>query len=230
MKRTLLPLALLALAACAPEIPDSAEGVGFGDYSSFETARIERERMLRTGAPAVPAGRALSDETIANVDPTIRPAPAQGTPLDATGATDEVAAAEPVVGDNPGISDEQDFGAVSARESIESDAERLERLRQEYRVIQPEALPTRRESSTPNIVAYALSTRNAVGERVYRRSGVTTEARFQRACARYATADLAQADFLASGGPESDRKGLDPDGDGFACYWDPRPFRAARGG
>ena len=39
--------------------------------------------------------------------------------------------------------------------------------------------------------------------------------------------DVAQEAFLAQGGPQSDRKGLDPDGDGFACDWDPRPFRAA---
>ena len=31
--------------------------------------------------------------------------------------------------------------------------------------------------------------------------------------------------FLEAGGPKRDRKGLDPDGDGFACAWDPRPFR-----
>jgi len=28
------------------------------------------------------------------------------------------------------------------------------------------------------------------------------------------------------GGPKMDPKGIDPDGDGFACYWDPKPFRS----
>ena len=37
----------------------------------------------------------------------------------------------------------------------------------------------------------------------------------------------AQEAFLKAGGPERDRYGLDPDGDGFACRWDPTPFRAA---
>ena len=50
-----------------------------------------------------------------------------------------------------------------------------------------------------------------------------------RACAAYSSPDRAQEDFLASGGPERDRKSLDPDGDGFACAWDPAPFRAVRG-
>ena len=34
--------------------------------------------------------------------------------------------------------------------------------------------------------------------------------------------------FLAAGGPERDRKGIDPDGDGFACGFNPAPFRAAK--
>ena len=35
---------------------------------------------------------------------------------------------------------------------------------------------------------------------------------------------------LPCGGPERDPRGLDPDGDGFACDWDPAPFRAAVSG
>ncbi len=53
-------------------------------------------------------------------------------------------------------------------------------------------------------------------------------AKLQRACARYDSQDLAQAEFLASGGPRMDRRGVDPDGDGFACGWDPAPFRTTR--
>ena len=49
----------------------------------------------------------------------------------------------------------------------------------------------------------------------------------EAACGKFASPDLAQMDFLQSGGPERDRKGLDPDGDGFACAWDPTPFRLA---
>jgi hypothetical protein len=134
------------------------------------------------------------------------------------------------VQDNPGISDEQNFEAVSARETIQSDAERLAQLRANYQVVQPEALPERQGDTGPNIVAFALQTTNAVGQPVYRRSGFRAEARFESACARYTSADEAQRAFLERGGPEDDRLGVDPDGDGFACYWDPSPFRAARGG
>ena len=32
-----------------------------------------------------------------------------------------------------------------------------------------------------------------------------------------------------AGGPERDQFGIDPDGDGYACSWDPSPFRKAVG-
>lgn len=128
-----------------------------------------------------------------------------------------------MVHSNGGISDEQDFAAVSQRETIESDAERLARNRAQYTVIQPTAVPERADTG-PNIVQFALSTTHAPGTQVYNRSSLrfTDQA---AACARYASPDLAQEAFLAAGGPERDRRGLDPDGDGFACAWDPRPFR-----
>ena len=128
-----------------------------------------------------------------------------------------------MVHNNTGISDEQDFDAVAQRETIESDAERLARNRAQYTVIQPTAVPERTETG-PNIVQYALSTTHNPGTQVHSRSSL----RFtdpMAACARYASPDLAQQAFLAAGGPERDRRGLDPDGDGFACDWDPRPFR-----
>ena len=56
--------------------------------------------------------------------------------------------------------------------------------------------------------------------------GDATRERFALEVAKY-PADQAQSAFLDSGGPEKDRKGLDPDGDGFACGWDPTPFRNA---
>jgi hypothetical protein len=82
----------------------------------------------------------------------------------------------------------------------------------------------------PNIVAYALSAPNQVGQEWYSRFAFAREGRMQRNCADYRSADEAQSDFLARGGPERDARGLDPDGDGFACGWDPAPFRAAVNG
>ena len=82
----------------------------------------------------------------------------------------------------------------------------------------------------PNIVDYALSTRHPIGTKVYSRIGINKAARYQKNCAKYASADRAQKDFLSKGGPRRDKMGLDPDGDGYACSWNPEPFRRAVSG
>lgn len=138
--------------------------------------------------------------------------------------------AAPVILNNPGISDENNFDAVASRQTIESDAARIAAKRQQYQVIQPTDLPSRSGNSQPNVVQYALQTRHPKGTKVHRRVSIGSAAKFQRNCAQYNSADEAQIDFLAFGGPERDRKGLDPDGDGYACGWDPAPFRRVSGG
>lgn len=142
-------------------------------------------------------------------------------PLDATG---QAITANP---NNPGLSDENNFNAVAERQTIESDAERLERNRQLYQVIEPTAVPMRAETNRPNIVQYAIETSNPVGVQLYTRSFLNTDARTARNCGKYASSSEAQEAFLAKGGPKRDPQGLDPDGDGFACYWDPTSFRSA---
>ena len=126
---------------------------------------------------------------------------------------------------NPGLSDEQDFGAVSDRQSIESDAERLERNRALYTLIEPTEVPIRPGTDIPNIVAYAIKTSNPIGQPLYLRP-FKSQNRSLWNCAKYVSDAAAQEAFLKAGGPERDRYGLDPDGDGFACRWDPTPFRA----
>ncbi len=139
------------------------------------------------------------------------------------------APAAPLAIQSSGISDEQDFDAVSSRETIESDAARMAQAAANYQVIQPTALPERPASTGPDIVAYALGAPNRVGQAWYSRFIFSGQGRFRRNCATYRSADEAQRDFLARGGPERDPRGLDPDGDGFACGWDPAPFLAAVG-
>lgn len=203
--------AALMVAACAPQVPDSAAGVGFDGYDSFQE---RREAELAGLPPPVPDGPVIGSETAGNIT---LPA-TTGQPV------------ETVVDiNNPGISDEQNFDAVAERESIESDAERLASNRQAYILIQPTDLPTRPSDGRPNIVAFALATNNPLGEPLYDRRR-SSENRFLRACARFTSPDLAQEEFLARGGPDRDGMGVDPDGDGFACGWDPSPFRAVLGG
>ena len=134
------------------------------------------------------------------------------------------------LGDNSEISDEQSFSAVTSRESIESDAERRERQAAAYQLIEATALPDRNGNAGPNIVQYALQAPNDLGETVFSRGGISGENRFARNCAKYRTPDAAQRDFIERGGPQRDRLGIDPDGDGFACGWDPQPFRVLASG
>lgn len=234
---------VLLVAACAPKVPDSSAGVGFDGYASYQQNRGAEP----SGFGAIQLGVEISDEVLAAetdsditagttaVTASATETATTGAPLDATApdtapetaATDEVLPTVQLNRDNPTLSDEQDFEAVTARETIESDAARRAAQQQAYQVIEPTALPTRQGGSGAAIVEFALATTNLVGQSIYRRSSLFSANRFQRNCAKYPSSDLAQVAFLKNGGPERDRQGIDPDGDGFACFWDPTPFRQA---
>lgn len=234
---SLVLAAAVALAACQPTVPDSGRGVGFGDQFTAE----QRARDAALAGSSVPAPAQVSS---APLGATPADGSAEATAAETarvlaatrTGAASTNSGVEPVnaspsnppppVLNSAGISNENNFDAVSGQRSIESDAARIAANRQQYQVIQPEALPDRTDSG-PNIVAYALQTSHPRGTQLYRRTGFNRQAKYDRACAEFATPDQAQIDFLARGGPERDRKGMDPDGDGFACTWDPTPFRRA---
>ena len=126
------------------------------------------------------------------------------------------------------LSDENDFDAVSSRQTIESDAERMAENRSHYVRIGPTELPVRPGTNIPNIVAYALQTNNPLNTQIYERGPFASEKRALVNCSAYPSPGKAQEVFLSKGGPKWDRYGLDPDGDGFACAWDPTPFRLAR--
>lgn len=250
MGLVLAVVAVTGLAGCSPTVPDSGApdrgaGVGFGDYNEYQR---KREQQL-TGA-VVPAASAVSSETLppsgiatgsATGSPGAMPtgaevaaetraalAAANGTsgaqPLDASPSNPAPVAVNPL-----GISRENDFTAVGEQRSIESDKARIAENRAQYTQVQPTELP-KRQATGPNIVAFALQTTHPVGQQAYKRSNFGSDAKFSRNCAKYPSPDLAQTDFLKSGGPEKDRMGIDPDGDGYACSWDPRPFRKAAGG
>jgi len=223
--------------ACAPQVPNS--GIGFGSPEDFQA------RNARDAALAGPAG-----QPVTSLNPVVTTIPAQelraagignGAPLSAinvggagaastqAGQTDTETVAPEISTNNPSISDEQDFSAVASRESIQSDAERRAAQAAAREVIEPTALPTRSSGTGPNIVEYALNAPNVRGQEWYSRSLLSGQGRMQRNCARYNSPDAAQRDFLARGGPNRDPRGIDPDGDGFACGWDPAPFKLAAG-
>lgn len=232
---------LAALAACAPQIPASNPGVGFDNSLDAQARReaalaqgnirVPQTYRPPTGGAAIPGSPEATAAETTRILAETRPAPDGAAlnsgvePLQASPSNPAPGAATPL-----GISDENDFDAVAERQTIQSDAARIAQNRAQYEVVQPEALPTRTNDDQPNIVAFALQTTHPVGSRVYARAGLNGAAKAARNCAAYPSPDQAQIDFLAQGGPARDRRGLDPDGDGYACGWDPTPFRKAAEG
>lgn len=236
---------LIGLAACATTVVPTERGVGFDDFSDFELERARREAQLTaprstTIVPppqvntitqptildqtqAIPssalAQAGIGQAGIGQVRTTMNdPLRTQG--LDASPSNPAPALAN----SSTDLSDEQSFDAVSDRETIQSDAERRAAQAAARLQVEPTALPDRPANTGPNIVQFALSAPNVKGQEWYSRSLLSGDGRFRRNCAEYATPDDAQRDFLARGGPDRDRRGIDPDGDGFACGWDPAPF------
>jgi hypothetical protein len=101
----------------------------------------------------------------------------------------------------------------------------LANARSKLVVVQPGPLPAHPEGV--NVALFANQTTNAVGQSIYPRGAVARVSSVGN-CGRFRDADAAQRAFLSGGGPGADRYGLDPDGDGFACKWDPAPYRALR--
>jgi hypothetical protein len=258
--RVFVPLfALGVVAACSPNIPNSAAGFDSSPFDPQPQSTLVEGQTIN-GDPLVPPAAVSSEPLTTAQAPLTALAPAATAPAVtsaaapatvASGTSDDIAretaaalsAAQSNSGvapleaspanpppqplSNPGISDENDFAAVSGRETIESDAERIAQNKAQYLVVQPTDVPTRSGSDSPNIVSYALQTSNPRGTRVFTRAGINLQAKMQRNCAGYPSPDQAQIAFLSKGGPERDRMGLDPDGDGYACSWDPAPFRTA---
>lgn len=132
------------------------------------------------------------------------PAGTAGTPID----DDRLNLAEYTL-------DQQRIDAAIAERELAEARERLVIVQPDASVPQPQA--------GANIALFASRTTHAVGEQRYSRGFNPFAPRGN--CRRFASADEAQRAFLAEGGPERDPRNLDPDGDGFACAWDPEPYR-----
>lgn len=196
--RVLMALATCALAACTSGVPS--------DVVVYEVPPAGYDLPPATGSGTPVTGTA---STYGNQYATTAATPAPGGgPVSEIGA-DHLNLAEFSL-------EQQRIDAAAAERD-------LQQARSQLVVIQPGGVPS--ETAGPNIAIFAQQTSNAVGERIYPRSrGI----RISSNCGRYGDDDNAQRAFLASGGPQSDSLGLDPDGDGFACGWDPAPYRALR--
>lgn len=239
--RVLLVLAAgVGLSACQPaipesgfgDIPDPGRGVGFDDFNAQQQQRDAALAGTATSPVANEGSAAATAAETRRVLASTAPNSAAGQATTATNSGAEPLIASPTnpapaVVDGGGISRENNFDAVSSQRTIAADSQRIDANRAQYRLVEPEALPNRVKTG-PNIVAYALANTHARGTRIYNRGGFNKAAKFQRSCAKFPRPTEAQIAFLESGGPQRDRLGMDPDGDGFACEWDPAPFRQAK--
>ena len=134
MKRVLSFLAItVGLTACAPQVPDSGAGVGFKDYDTYLAEQRARDQALATGQqPVAIQPPATPVDPARDVVVVVEQRPASQTPEQqtASAAVAAVRGTEPVVqtqvaatqtprADNPDLSDEQDFQAVSSRQTIQ---------------------------------------------------------------------------------------------------------------
>ncbi|MFN7002601.1 MAG: hypothetical protein ACK4NW_04095 [Roseinatronobacter sp.] len=235
-------------------IDTTGRGVGFSDYAQYLRAQEELSRIRRAEAaqartmPVAQTGpqfggaaqqpSTIGQEAVAAVrgtTPVAQPAPqpfpvAQQAPMPQQPAPVQTAslaqapqteAAAPAPR-SAGVSEQaftpQPFGTPQQNRLVERD------FVPQVRVTEEEL---RQGAGGPNLFVYALSTQHNVGETRYNRSHPLRWRRWESACAQYPSQDLAQEAFLAAGGPVNDPNHMDPDGDGFACWWDPSPFRQA---
>ncbi len=74
-----------------------------------------------------------------------------------------------------------------------------------------------------NLAIFARSVSNNVGEKIYYRNFISSDA--ISGCKKFSNKNAAQIFFLENGGPKNDFYNIDADGDGFACKWDPAIYR-----
>ncbi|MFO7758169.1 MAG: hypothetical protein R6V26_06770 [Roseovarius sp.] len=233
MRFTLGLVTMAMLGACAPAVP-------YDDYDQVGSAVDQNNRAARDAeleGNGLQSPDDVSSQPLSALDPDTE---ASQIAADAQAALAATGTGEGLMqsGGSPrpagvatenGMSRENDFEAVDAQRSIEQDAARIARNREQYEVVQPEDIGARPDDVGPNIVAYALATTHPKGTQIYSRIGFDKENRAARNCAEFTSPDRAQIAFLRQGGPERDRRGLDPDGDGYACDWDPAPYRSEGG-
>ena len=75
-----------------------------------------------------------------------------------------------------------------------------------------------------NVAKFARDTKHKIGEKIFTRTIYSIYNNWNE-CSKFKIKDDAQRKFLSNGGPYKDKFNLDPDGDGFACEWDPEIYR-----
>lgn len=224
VQRANCAILVLALATCGtgPAPNDVSEGVGFQDYQQYQA----RRETLRTAQPVAPQTALPPAEVTAEPFAT----PPAGSTWTATSSTPAT-----TPGQSSGTVDVARIaaGAIAEAEGgVPSATTAPQDAPPQELAITPSGddfvappLPEGTRVLAANVAAFALSTSHEVGDRVYSRFPLRLGGREVR-CSDFRTTDQVQDWFLRNEGPERDRAGLDPDGDGFACNWTPERYRA----
>ncbi len=215
-------LALFALAACDQEAGTMQDFPAFGSPATAvpppqgfvpPESGTDNEVMTENLTNAVDEALGLTED---NIEPIPGAPVTPVTPAGAPSTGTELASDSGVL--NLALSSQEE-----QRIAREADAAAIAAAAAQRVVIEPGQMPE--VIAGVNIIAYARSTTNRVGQRVVRRPRIQRRDN-RRECAKFASADDAQRNFLANGGPAEDPLNLDPDGDGFACRWSPEAYRA----
>lgn len=234
-------LALAGLVGCSGSGPVTMNsGVGFGDYQEFLRTRDTEGPVLRRAPYSIPperaglppppvlAARPMSAAPIRQPAPqaiAMAPAPApMVAPRAALPAPGGAQAAAPLVeAPRQEVSNQQDFLAVLNRPQGQTTGQAGPVIA----TAPVTGIPDPDLQAGPNIIAYALAFDHPVGVERFRRMNPLRWRQWENACLQFRTQEDAQRAFLSAGGPERDGGNLDPDGDGYACWWDPAPYRRA---
>lgn len=251
MRASLVLAAMVLVSACTSSAPYSnvidtaGGGVGFSDYAQYMRAQEELSRIRREEA-ATTRGQpgSMSQNAPVGFQPQGFGAAQPQTPPQAAPIGQPVATTSLAATPQPPVAQEFSTGQTVAAAPAPAPAEQGVSTQSyqaqpfgtptQNRVVRRDYVPQVRvtaaeapSASGPNLFMYALSTQHPVGQERYSRRNPFRWNRWEAACAQYPHQDLAQEAFLAAGGPEKDPEHMDPDGDGYACWWDPAPFRRA---
>ncbi len=197
----LIAAALLGLSACATAPSDVNP-----DQQAMDQLLLDARQARLNGVPAPGVTNAANGQISTT-------ATAGGVPVNA-GATGDVTFLDP-----------NDIGSIAAGAIAEAEAQNAGPTGGVFDNLQPQqasdVLPA---PLIPRVAAFAIRTTHQPGQRQWRRNPFRRDG--AAACSQFESRDLAQDRFLAEGGPERDPLGLDPDGDGFVCGFDPRELRA----
>lgn len=203
MKTAILTLAAVLLAGCTSPYQTARENAAAAgdDYARYQ---IAREVALTSRAPApsiIPLARPFKAPTASEI---AGPGPVE--------IARRVVRVRPLRKDSGGYYDP----ATGRRVTVASPA----------RVAGAVPAVTVSTDRADVLETYAKTQLHAPGTAVYPRNGASSVGAAARACARLPGPEAAQMMFIAKGGPSRDPAGLDPDGDGFVCNWDPAPYRS----